>query len=53
VLLVKTTESKAAEATRRIKELHGYECPCVAALSISPGNQEYFDWIEAETTDEK
>jgi periplasmic divalent cation tolerance protein len=42
VLILKTR-------TERIRELHSYECPCVAALPISAGNPQYLDWIAAET----
>jgi periplasmic divalent cation tolerance protein len=32
-----------------VKQLHGYDCPCVVALPIADGNPDYLAWIVAET----
>ena len=48
-LILKTRPELVAEAVARIKELHSYDCPCVVALPISEGNEDYFDWIVKET----
>ncbi len=50
VLIAKTREDLVAAVTERIKELHGYACPCVVALPITGGNQDFLDWIERETS---
>jgi periplasmic divalent cation tolerance protein len=48
VLILKSTEALVEELTRRIRELHSYELPCVVALKIAGGNPAYLDWIRAE-----
>lgn len=49
VLIVKTKESLVPELTARVKALHSYKVPCVVALPIVGGNQDFLDWIELET----
>ena len=49
VLIAKTQDSLAETATARIKALHSYEVPCVVVLPISGGNEDFLQWIEAET----
>jgi periplasmic divalent cation tolerance protein len=48
LLLVKTVEAVLPALTERVRGLHSYECPCVAALPIVGGNPDYLAWIEAE-----
>ncbi len=47
ILILKTSYSNVAKMTRRIKELHSYEVPCVISLNIAEqeGNPEYLNWI--------
>jgi periplasmic divalent cation tolerance protein len=47
VLILKTRSDLVEQLTERVKELHGYDCPCVVALPIV---SDYLDWIAAETT---
>lgn len=49
VLIAKTRASLAEELTRRTKELHSYDCPCVVILPIAGGNAEFLAWLEEET----
>lgn len=49
VLILKTVPAHLAALTQRVKALHSYEVPCVAALEARPGNPDYFTWIAAET----
>jgi periplasmic divalent cation tolerance protein len=49
VLIVKTRKSRLAALSRRIKELHTYTVPCVVALPILGGNQEFLDWVGLES----
>ncbi len=49
VLVAKTREDLVSAATDRIKALHSYDLPCVVSLPISGGNQDFLDWIGAET----
>jgi periplasmic divalent cation tolerance protein len=48
VLILKTTEEKTDALTARIKELHSYECPCIAVLPIEGGNPAFLEWIQRE-----
>lgn len=49
VLIFKTREALFAPLRDKVKELHGYETPCIIALPIVAGDQAYLDWIMAET----
>jgi periplasmic divalent cation tolerance protein len=49
ILIAKTREDLLTELTQRVKSLHTYECPCIIALPITGGNQEYMNWIDAST----
>jgi periplasmic divalent cation tolerance protein len=49
VLIAKTTESQIPAIVERVKQLHSYACPCVAAWPLAAGNPAYLDWIEKET----
>ncbi len=49
VLIAKTGKKKMEALTERVKELHSYSCPCVVALPIKAGNQDYLNWINQET----
>jgi periplasmic divalent cation tolerance protein len=49
VLILKTRAELVAPLTARIKSLHSYTVPCVVALPIEAGNQDFLDWILAET----
>jgi periplasmic divalent cation tolerance protein len=49
VLLVKTSESRKQEVIDRVRQLHGYEVPCVVFWPLAGGNPDYLDWIEKES----
>ncbi len=48
VLIIKTHYSRVRTITRRVKEMHSYDVPCVISLTITEdeGNEEYLDWLE-------
>lgn len=48
-LLLKTRSLLVPEITVRVRALHSYTCPCLVAWPIEGGNQDYLDWILAET----
>ena len=50
VLIAKTSKEKMERLTDRVKELHSYSCPCIIALPIQTGNQDYLNWILKETS---
>lgn len=47
VLILKTSYSNVSRLTKRVKELHSYEVPCVISINLAEqeGNEEYLDWI--------
>ncbi len=47
-LLAKTVEASVDPLSRRVKELHPYECPCIVALPIRGGDPAFLDWIVRE-----
>ncbi|MBW1816419.1 MAG: divalent-cation tolerance protein CutA [Deltaproteobacteria bacterium] len=49
VVIAKTRQSLVPELSERVKEIHGYDCPCVVALPITDGFQPFLDWIGEET----
>ncbi len=48
-LVLKTSKARKSELIDRIKELHSYDCPCIAFLPIADGNPGFLEWIGAET----
>ena len=48
-LILKTRKGLVSQVSQRIVALHSYECPCVVALDVSDGNQDYLKWIVKET----
>ena len=49
VLIMKTVDAKVSAVTQKIKSLHSYDCPCVVALDIDGGNDDFLEWIAGET----
>jgi periplasmic divalent cation tolerance protein len=49
VVIAKTREDAVPRLTAKVKEMHGYDCPCVVSLPIEGGNPDFLSWIEAET----
>lgn len=50
LVVAKTTETRLAELTSRIRSLHRYDLPEIITLAIAAGNPEYLRWIRDETT---
>ena len=50
-LLLKTRESLFGAVSSLISELHPYETPGIIALPIEQVNDEYRDWLIAETSE--
>lgn len=48
VLIGKTVHANVDRVIERVKQLHGYECPCVVSWPIDAGNPDYLDWLRAE-----
>lgn len=52
-LLVKTRSSLFEQVKNETVRLHPYEIPSVLGMEISAANQEYIDWVYAETETSK
>lgn len=51
LLIAKTERALVDAATDLVKMEHSYECPCVVAVPIVGGNQQFIDWIAEETAE--
>jgi len=49
VLILKTSQEQLPDLIARVRKMHPYDCPCVAAWPITAGNANYLHWIESET----
>ena len=47
--IVKTTQSRLADAQRRLIELHPYDCPEVLAVAVAQGHAPYLAWVADNT----
>ena len=48
ILIAKTRQSLVKKLIKKVKSLHSYSCPCIIALPILGGNQQYLDWLVKE-----
>jgi len=48
-LVLKTSNGRKSELVSRIRQLHSYDCPCIACLPIVDGNPDFLEWINSET----
>jgi periplasmic divalent cation tolerance protein len=55
ILIMKSRRDLFEELTEKVKSKHSYQVPCVVALPIEQGNQDYLNWLmtETKTTDSK
>lgn len=47
ILILKTTYNNVSKLSKRVKELHSYDVPCIISLNIAEqeGNPEYLNWL--------
>lgn len=45
-----TVEHLVPKLTRRVRDMHPYDVPCVIAIPLVSGDDEYLAWIVEETT---
>lgn len=50
VLIAKTRDELVERLINRVRDLHSYDCPCVAVWQITSGNPDYLQWIEREAS---
>ncbi len=48
-LILKTRRSLVPKVIERVKQLHSYTAPCIIALPIVEGYEDFLKWIESET----
>ncbi len=48
-LVAKTTSARLKELVAKVKSVHSYEVPCVVALPMAGGNEDFLGWIARET----
>ena len=47
--IAKTTSDRLNQLIVRVTAAHSYDCPCVVALPITGGHDEFLTWIGTET----
>jgi len=50
-MLLKTRSNLVRHVTKRIEELHSYECPCVISWACDESHPMFQKWIVEETQD--
>ena len=50
LLVIKTTDSRAAEVSELIRREHPYACPELLALGVTGGLEAYLQWVEGAST---
>ena len=53
VIVFKTTEEMIPDLTSFITTRHPSENPCIVALPLTGGSQQFLDWIEARVKDRR
>ena len=51
VIIAKTRKKLMPKLIDTVNSLHSYDCACILELGIQGGNQEFLNWIMAETSD--
>ncbi len=49
ILIMKSRRDLFVQLTEKVKSVHSYQVPCVVALPIETGNEDYLNWLMAET----
>jgi periplasmic divalent cation tolerance protein len=50
VMIIKTTSIQFDEIRMRIRAMHPYQMPCIAAFPITQGDPPYLDWVAIGST---
>jgi len=50
-IIAKSRQDLFSKISETVKEHHSYETPCIIALPIIDGCEEFLKWIETETED--
>ncbi|HEX7511361.1 MAG TPA: divalent-cation tolerance protein CutA [Chitinivibrionales bacterium] len=49
MLFAKTKTALVKDVITAIKSLHSYSCPCIVAVPITDGNEDFLSWVRRET----
>jgi len=49
VVVAKTSGRLVPDLVAEVKRMHSYSCPCVVAMPIAAGNDDFLAWIDSET----
>jgi len=49
LLTAKTKTSLVPDVIDKVKSLHSYSCPCIVAVPLTAGNEDFISWIRRET----
>jgi len=49
LLLLKTKATLFERLEQRVRELHGYECPCIVGVPLTAGSEAFLRWVADET----
>lgn len=48
IIFAKTKKENYEKVKDAVKELHSYDCPCIAAINIAEINPEYKKWLAGQ-----
>jgi len=48
LLIAKTKVSNVGSIIKKVKEIHSYDIPCIVAIPIVQGSEDYLGWLESE-----
>lgn len=46
VIIAKTPAAKFDALKKRVIELHSYDTPCIVAVPIEGGNEDFLEWVK-------
>ncbi len=48
LLIAKTDTSKVEKIIEKVKSIHSYDIPCILAIPIIKGSDDYLKWLDGE-----
>jgi len=48
LLIAKTDTSKVEKIIEKVKSIHSYDIPCILAIPIIKGSDDYLKWLDSE-----
>ncbi|MCH9754062.1 MAG: divalent-cation tolerance protein CutA [Alphaproteobacteria bacterium] len=47
-MILKVSIENMVKLINFVKEIYSYECPCIVALPVIGGNEEYIRWVNGD-----